>query len=93
MIPEFNGVLEIDYFGDVKHIPYRMHYLGGTPHIVITDKYGKSSEFIRYYGGKWKRRYGGEMPKWRPDFMELLSRAFELENDKNMPSHMKRDNR
>lgn len=73
----FTGVLEFEYKGEIKRIPYSMTFLAGYPNISIEDKQGRNYPFFyRVSEKKWFSGLNGKC-RWPSDFKRQLIEAFE----------------
>lgn len=74
---KYKGVLEFEYFGELKKISYRFHAYAGTPHFEITDNNGNEHQFHKCVFG-WKSIFLVE-PKWPKDFLGVLYQTMQNE--------------
>lgn len=82
-MPEYKGVLEFEYLGEAKNVPYSMDNLGGTPHIYIQDKRGHHYTFFYRKPTKTWELSGNYTLKWPQDFIDVLFACFDLARQKH----------
>lgn len=75
-----DGVLEFEYKGSVKKIPYHFWVLTGILKMDIKDKNGKTHMFHKLYG-EWRGALNCE-PDLPADFLTVLYFVFEVEYEK-----------
>lgn len=80
---EYKGTLEFTFYDRLIRIPYEMTNLGGSPHIYIDDKNGRThSFFYRRTSGEWLYGYNTG-PHWRADFLEALYQMFDQARERH----------
>lgn len=79
----YKGVLEFEYYGQLKKIPYSIYRYAGDIHISITDKRGYSHGFYTSdRSGGWRPNINC-WPKWPKDFMVALFKMFDLARERH----------
>ncbi len=80
---DYSGVLEFEYFGERKRVPYTMDNLGGNTHVYFQDKHGVHHIFFyRKSTGQWILS-GNYVLNWPKDLMDVLFECFDLARKKH----------